>query len=113
MAATQQSKVRIELERLFRTVDSDGSGTVSSTEFDASSKILIQVLGATSQSARAPATTILKEMTATSFDSIDLNHDQTIDFAEFETWIEEEDLDDTSARASIRTSVFGNPPEAK
>ena len=87
MVSTQefQRKVRNELERLFRAIDSDGSGALSSTEFDAVSETLIQVLGATSQD--APATAILKGMTAMSFDSIDLNQDQMIDFAEFETWV--------------------------
>ena len=60
MVSTQefQRKVRNELERLFRAIDSDGSGALSSTEFDAASETLIQVLGATSQD--APATAILK-----------------------------------------------------
>ena len=26
-------------------------------------------------------------MTATTFDSLDLNHDQRVDFAEFEAWV--------------------------
>ena len=80
-----QRQVRNELERLFRAIDSDGSGALSSTEFDAVSETLVQVLGATSQDVPVSATAILKGMTARSFDSIDLNQDQKIDFAEFES----------------------------
>ena len=63
MAPKRQSEVQIEVERLFRAIDSDGSGTLSPAEFDAVSESLIQVLGETSQDATTPATMILKGMT--------------------------------------------------
>jgi hypothetical protein len=79
-------KIRNELERLFSTLDLDGSGVLSSTEFDALSETLVHALGGTSRDAPVSATTIVKNMKKTSFDSVDLNCDQTIDFAEFQTW---------------------------
>ena len=63
MAPKRQSEVQVEVERLFRAIDSDGSGTLSPAEFDAVSESLIQVLGETSQDATTPATMILKGMT--------------------------------------------------